>query len=86
MIGIDDLDDDVLERLDLQETKMNKIENMLKRNQTLMARNETDIKRKMMQNLADVNTLKEEIQQIVKIQKRNMVNTNIFNVSKLVFF
>ena len=30
LIGIDDLDDDLLERLDLQEAKMNQIEVMLK--------------------------------------------------------
>ena len=50
-----------------------------------MANNETEIKRKMMQTLADVNTLKEETQQIVKVQKRNQVNSDLIKVRKPYF-
>ena len=50
-----------------------------------MANNETEIKRKLMQTLADVNTLKEETQQIVKVQKRNQVNSDLIKVRKPYF-
>ena len=50
-----------------------------------MANNETEIKRKMMQTLADVNTLKEETQQIVRVQKRNQVNSDLIKVRKPYF-
>ena len=71
LIGLDDLDDDVLERMDFQEAKLNSIEELCKAVQKKVNQTELGITRKMMSTLADVNTMKEEISQSIKTIKRD---------------
>lgn len=71
LIGLDDLDEDVLERFDYMEAKLKDIEDTSKSAQALLFKLEGELTRKMRATLADVNTIKEKIVQIVKTVKRD---------------
>ena len=71
LIGLDDLDDDVLERMDFQEAKLSTIEELWKTIQKKVNQTEIGITRKLLSTLSDVNTMKEEINQSIKTIKRD---------------
>lgn len=70
LIGLDDLDDDFLDRLDLQEAKMTSLETMWKEVERKAAKIDIDLTLKMKATLADANTLKEETKQLTRTLKR----------------
>ena len=71
MIGLDDLDEDVLERMDYQEAKLESIEEISKLAEKKLMKMEVELKRKMLSTLNEAHTLKEEIVQTIQIVKRD---------------
>ncbi|CAI2368806.1 unnamed protein product [Moneuplotes crassus] len=71
LVGLDDLDEEFHERMDIQEAKLKNIEIMNKKIDTRISTIEIELTRKLMSTLSDANTIKEEVDHSIKMMKRD---------------